>query len=149
MECQKDELCEYWNFWPGKRDSAGAFHCRKKFGMTLLSDKATNSISGPKYCPSSMSKSHVTHTGKLCLFFGVFIAAEIHVNHGFFDQYTTDLIELPENPTFNVFDRDFVEWGGTYFKTNGIVAFLGNPFNIAAPPSGKLVVDVKEERLLR
>ena len=69
----------------------------------------------------------------------VFIAAEIHVNHGLFEAYTTDLNELQENPPSNVFDRDFVEWGGTYFKTNGLVTTA----------SGKLVVDVKEERLLR
>ena len=65
-----------------------------------------------------------------------FIAADIHVDHRLFTT-STDLTHT-DLTLSNLFNHDFVEWGGAYFKTFGT---LGT--------GGKIVIDVKEQRLLR
>ena len=84
-------------------------------------------------------------------------AAEVHIDHRDFaattachncDSFTVSINHTLSNTIFN---HDFVEWGGTYFKTVGLdlgvqglgAALLGNV------PQGVLVIDVKQPRLLR
>ena len=71
-------------------------------------------------------------------------AAEVHVDHRVFTATTVDLVEFSTpnsaHTLSSIFNHDFVEWGGAYFKTLG----TSNP-----SAGGKLVIDTKEQRLLR
>ena len=70
--------------------------------------------------------------------------AEVHVDHRVFAVTTVDLAEYATAYTSHtlssIFNHDFIEWGGTYFKTMG---------KSSSNPVGKLVIDTKMQRQLR